>query len=96
MNYTIDANNLHIEDSYQVRKRDMRNILNDIHYKEFGALSNVWNRSMFSLQAEWWCHNFCYSLGLWRSHTKDVDLNYPNKWGWLYCILGCLVWVFVK
>lgn len=95
MNYTLTENNLHIEDSYRVRKKSMDaafcHIKNDCE-----TPSNVWKRSMFSLKCEWIVHNFLYSLGLWQSHTKDVDLNYPNKWEWLYKIIGVLVWLFVK
>lgn len=95
MKYTITDTNLHIEDSYTVSKRMM-----DLHLdviRQWHPDSNVWKRSMFSLQMEWCVHNALYGLGLWRSHTKDVDLDYPcNKPEWVYEVLGCLVWLFVK
>lgn len=94
MNYTITDNNLHIEDSCKEYKAVMDTILDMIRQEH--PDSNVWKRSMFSLKCEWIVHNFLYSLGLWRSHTKDVDLNYPNKWEWLYKIIGVLVWLFIK
>lgn len=98
--YTITENNLHIEDSYKVRKKEIRSKLIEILVEDIRNhdpdCSNVWNRSDFSLQMEWAVHNALYALGLWRSHTKDVDLNADCKIEWLYKIVGCLVWVFIK
>lgn len=94
MNYTITENNLHIEDSYKVRKKEMYVALTAIYLEN--PNSNVWRRTDSSLRLEWICHNFLYSLGLWRSHTKDVDLNADCKIEWLYKVCGCLVWIFVK
>lgn len=94
MNYTLTENNLHIEDSWQVSKRVMDSHLN--LFKQRHPDSGVWQRSMFSLKMEWAVHNALYALGLFRNHTKDVDLNYPNKWEWLYKIIGVLVWLFVR
>lgn len=99
--YTLTPNNLHIEDSYKVSKRDFIWALSAIKYAKKDGLypnmySNVWKRTAFSLEAEWVCHNFLYSIGYKREQTKDVDLNYPCKIEWLYKVLGCLVWVFVK
>lgn len=95
MNYTITKDNLHIEDSWKVSKREMGVILAHIRLSD-PTPTKVWNRSDFSLRMEWCVHNFLYSLGLWRSHTKDVDLNADCKIEWLYKIVGCLVWVFIK
>lgn len=95
MNYTITKDNLHIEDSYKVRKKEMGVILEHIKMTATTP-SLVWNRTMFSLRMEWAVHNALYALGLFRSRTKDVDLNFPNKWEWLYKIVGCLVWLFIK
>lgn len=95
LDYTLTDNNLHIEDSYKIGKRAMGVILT--HIKNTAETpSKVWNRSMFSLRMEWAVHNFLYSIGYKRERTADVDLDYPNKIEWLYCILGCLVWIFVK
>lgn len=96
MVYKLTDNNLHIEDSYQVGKRSMDVVLCHIKAIDNEKPSKVWNRSIFSLKMEWAVHNALYALHLFRKQTKDVDLNYPNKWEWLYNIIGCLVWVFVK
>lgn len=92
--YTITKNNLHIVDSCQVSKKNFGRTLTSI--KNFHPKSDVWKRSDKSLKREWAVHNFSYSLGLFRSRTKDVDLNYPNRWAWLYNIVGALVWIFIK
>ena len=76
--YTVSENNIKIIDSYKVTKwADMLRILTTIK-KETN--SNVFNRSMDSLIEEWIAHNRLYKLHIFRSHTKDVDLNYPQKW----------------
>lgn len=95
LKYSISTNNLHIEDSWKVRKKEMGVILEHIKMTA-PTPSLVWNRTMFSLRMEWCVHNALYSLDLWRSRTKDVDLNYPNRYEWLYEALGCLVWLFVR
>lgn len=95
--YTLTENNLHIEDSFKVRKREMKAVLLHIFLAEYGSLSKVWQRSSFSLQMEWIVHNFCYSLGIAKERTKDVDLDNPcNLPEWVYEIIGVLVWIFVK
>lgn len=56
------------------------------------------NRSERSLLREWAAHKLLYCLHLWRSHTKSVDLNYPQAW-WekvAYFILGSIGLIFYK
>ena len=50
----------------------------------------VFKRSDKSLIREWRAHNLLYKLGLYRSHTKDVDLEYPieRKYEIIWNILG--------
>ncbi len=75
----IAKDNIHIDNSYRVRKRkDMKLIL---HYLRDNYTSWVLDyRSDNSLVHEWVGHNNLYVLGLFRSHTKDVDLEYPEEW----------------
>lgn len=100
MKYQVSQNNIHIEDSAFISKRDFGIVLKNIHdqSEDDGNHSLVWKRTWESLEYEWALHNFCYALGLWRSHTKDVDLNYPQKW-WetlAYNILGAVAMIFIK
>ncbi|MBQ0053516.1 MAG: hypothetical protein KBS89_03555 [Bacteroidales bacterium] len=96
MKTTISKNNIHIEDSAEVSK--------DCFGAVFVKLSQdypdceIWNRSRRSLILEWSAHNFLYTLHIARSHTKDVDLNYPQKL-WekiLYPIVGGIGWIFIQ
>lgn len=94
--YTISDNNLHLIDSYKVHKKDFAKELNEIKKKEPDYL--VWNRGVPQMCLEWSCHNFLYMLGLWRSRTKDVDLNYPQSFliRAVYAVCGCFAWLFIK
>lgn len=94
MTYIISDNNLQIRDSYLYSKHDMIPSLNLI--KERYPIYNIWLRSMRSLRAEWIVHNACYRLHILRSHTADVDLNYPNRIEWLYRLLAPLASIIIK
>ena len=94
MTYIISDNNLQISDSYLYSKRDMISSLNLI--KERYPHSDIWQRSMSSLRAEWIVHNACYRLHILRSHTADVDLNYPNRIEWLYRLIAPLASLIIK
>lgn len=85
----VSQNNIHIDDSYLIRRRkEIYEYLEALKRKY--PYSDVWNRSMFHLSCEWRAHNRLYMLGLFKDHTKDVDLDYPQKWYYkvLYFILG--------
>ena len=88
MTYIISDNSLQICDSYSYSKHDMISSLNLI--KERYPHSDIWQRSMRSLRSEWIVHNACYRLHILRSHTADVDLNYPNRFTWAYALLAPL------
>ena len=94
MTYIISDNSLQICDSYLYSKHDMIPSLNII--KERYPLYDIWQRSMSSLRAEWIVHNACYRLHILRSHTADVDLNYPNRVEWLYRLLAPLASLIIK
>lgn len=93
-NYQYYPNNVHIENSCNVKKKYFESTLTWIQEKHPDL--GVWKRSIKSLKREWATHNFLYSIGLWKNRTKDVDLNYPNKWSWLYNIVGSIVILFIK
>ena len=94
MTYIISDNCLQISDSYLYSKHDMIPSLNLI--KERYPLYAIWQRSMRSLRVEWMAHNACYRLHILRSHTADVDLNYPNRIEWLYRLLAPLASLIIK
>lgn len=89
MQYQITENNIHIVDSYKVTGLlSMVNFLNAL--KSAHPECKVFNRSISGLIREWRAHNRLYKMHLFRSHTKDVDLNFPmSKLGNIfYSILG--------
>ena len=94
--YSVSPNNVHIVDSYTVPKAQFDRVLG--HIQNVAPDCEVWKRSYTSLKLEWATHNFLYMLHMFRSHTKDVDLNYPQKWyiTALYCICGAIGWIFIK
>lgn len=96
MKYIITNSNLHLIDSYKVSKKRFDGELNRI--KAIHPNSDVWKRSRCSMKLEWATHNGLYAIGIMRDHTKDVDINYPQKWyakvG--YAVCGSLFWIFIK
>ena len=72
-----DAGNVRIVDSYKVKKEeDMLEVL--IWFKlKTGFRSR---RSMDSWIREWKAHNRMYKLGIYRSHSRDCDLEELEKW----------------
>lgn len=92
----MKACNIHIENSYAVRKRDFDFVLSCCVSEESMTVKK--NRSAFSLKTEWAVHNLLYALHIARSRTKDVDLQIPQKWyeKIAYPVLGCIVWIFIK
>lgn len=76
----VSKNNIHIENSCEVNTReDMQMVLNDIRANHSLEESDVLKRTDKSLIKEWRVHNVFYNLHLFRTHTKDVDLNYPQS-----------------
>lgn len=93
--YAIRNDNLHIVDSYTISKDDFNGVLNLLRGKHQNC--QVWKRTNKSLDNEWAVHNLCYCLGLWKSQTKDVDLNYPQTfWEKIgYGIFGPIAKLFI-
>ena len=94
MTFIITGDSLQICDSYLYSKHDMLTSLNLI--KDRYPHSDIWQRSMGSLSAEWIIHNACYRMHILRSHTTDVDLNYPNRIEWIYRLLAPLASIIIK
>lgn len=82
-----NSKNVRIMDSYQVRNvKDMIIVLRLFKIKtDYRS-----KRSLKSWIKEWKAHNRLYRLGLFRSHTKDCDLEENEKLHRLivYQILG--------
>ncbi len=82
----LTYDNTHINDSYLIRsKEDMRKFLMAIR-EQCNPDMAVAVRDMKSLICEWRSHNLFYYLRVFRSRTKDVDLERCQSW-WreLFC-----------
>ncbi len=78
LNITIeyDSGNVRIKDSYKIREEeDITTIL--ILFKMKTNYNS--KRNLKSWIKEWKTHNRLYRLGLFRSHTKDCDLEENEK-----------------
>ena len=94
--YILTLRNLHIFDSYKVRKTMMAKELREIRNATVPGETVVFERSIFSLKMEWICHNFLYRVGYARERTRDVDLDNPcDHPEWLYILCGLIIWILV-
>lgn len=94
-NYNLGPDCLTIYNSYRVRKKNMRPILEQIK-RDCKYETKVFERSFFSMKMEWLCHNALYFAGIERDRTRDVDLDNPtDRPEWQYIICGLLVWILV-
>ena len=96
MDYSVSTYNIHVNDSYKIRRCRIFSSLNEIE-KASGTRTSVFDsRSHFSLGMEWTVHNVLYRLGIKRAQTKDADMDLPcDKPEWLYEMLGVLCWIFL-
>ena len=87
MKVSYTETNTHVEDSYLVTdiSLEVMSIIRERHYRKLPV-----TRTFESYVREWKGHNNLYSLGLFRSHTKDVDLdeNMSMFWELVWLILG--------
>lgn len=84
MEQQIDAKlateNTHIDDSCSIRsKDDIIAYLTTLRENASPEMA-VNQRSLQSLVAEWRAHNFFYDLHVFRSRTRDVDLERHQVW----------------
>ena len=75
INYTITAKNVHIENSYKIRKKADMNAIVKLIRAEAQKKGYKYKRSNSSWVTEWRAHNYMYDKGMSRSRTADVDLN---------------------
>lgn len=91
-NFIIVNDLIHVNDSYLVNSRkEINEFL--LKQKEQHSDYAIFNRSIKGMVNEWMVHNLCYKLHIFRSHTRDVDLEYPQKWYFkiAYNIIGSLL-----
>lgn len=72
--------NTHILDSSMVRTKDeMREFLETVRRQSSPEMA-VCQRDIESMLREWRSHNFFYRIRVFRSRTKDVDLELKQTW----------------
>ena len=70
----------HIIDSCLVKsKQAMRDYLEQVREMADPEMA-VWKRDIESQVHEWRAHNFFYNLNVFRSRTRDVDLELKQPW----------------
>lgn len=82
----LSLTNTRILDSFSVKTKDeMRSFLEQVR-KTASPDMAVNKRDMESMIKEWRSHNIFYFLHIFRSRTKDVDLELKQAW-WreLFC-----------
>ena len=76
----VSVTNTHIVNSYLIRsKKAMREFLRCLR-DEVSPEMSVYVRDIESQVREWRAHNFFYFLHVFRSRTKDVDLELKQSW----------------
>lgn len=87
MEITYSENNTHVVDSYKVIDigLEVGCIMRERYLRKLPV-----TRTFESYVREWRGHNRLYYLHLFRSHTKDVDLdeNMPMFWELVWLIIG--------
>lgn len=86
-----------IYDSFLVHKDRFESEINVIRYMNPDC--PIWHlRSMGSMKREWATHNLLYSLGIKRKSTKDVDLDFTQKWYMklAYWVIGNIALLVIK
>ena len=79
-NATTTPENTHILDSALVKsKEDMRSYLRQVRAQASPDMA-VCRRDLESMVREWRSHNFFYLIHVFRSRTKDVDLELCQTW----------------
>ena len=79
-NAKVTPTNTHIADSCQVTsKEDMRAYLQELRDASTHEMA-VNQRDMESQVREWRSHNLFYKFHVFRSRTKDVDLELKQTW----------------
>ena len=79
-NAITSTENTHILDSVLVKsKEEMREYLQRVRDAAQPEMA-VCHRDLESMVREWRSHNFFYHIHIFRSRTKDVDLELRQTW----------------
>jgi hypothetical protein len=73
--YTLSKNNVHIVNSYKIKKKAEMNDIVKLIRAEATKKGFKYKRSNSSWVTEWRAHNYMYDKKMDRSRTGSVDLN---------------------
>ena len=95
-NVTYSQGNIKIIDSCFVYKKDFTPVLKRIQ-KVYPDSDVLKNRCWWHIRMEWATHNCLHMFGMFKSHTKDVDINYPLPlWEKIvYAVFGPVCWLII-
>ena len=90
MKISYTKNNTHVEDSIKIKTRKAIGEEVDTILFVRDAKMYPTRKSRGSYINEWKGHNRLYKIGYKRDHTKDVDLEEPQKliWRIIWFIIG--------
>lgn len=90
LNIIYTKTNTRIYDSYKLNNKEIKVVVQDIIFIRVMDNKLLKTRTEQSYINEIKAHKRLYKLGLFRSHTKDADLEEPiKKWKeMLYSIIG--------
>ena len=93
--YSVTKDNIHIKDSYKITKEDdMVRVLTKIKITYYSSAYFFYMMPYRTLIDEWKAHNLLYDFHLFRSHTKDADLN-KNPW-YIKVVYSILSRLYIK
>lgn len=85
--------NTHVMDSCSIKsKEDIRQYLANVRATATPEMA-VCQRDMESQVREWRAHNFFYAIHVFRSRTKDVDLELKQTW-WRELFCRVVDWLY--
>lgn len=92
----VTPNNVHIKNSWMIGKQAFAEILEEVAASHPDCLVFI-HRPIWELTKEWALHNALFDIGLFKSRTRDTDLNYPVCLlaRIAYVIFGTIVWPFI-
>ena len=96
MKYKIYGDRVKLIDSCFVRKDRFELEMNVIRYNH--PTCRLWKRSIGSIRREWAAHVLAYNIGIKRKSTKDVDLDFTQKWyvKLAYFVVGTIALLVIK
>lgn len=89
-------NNIRIKYCFEYSIDEMKTYFKRL--REISSHPVLLNRTDEDMIREWCAHKLLYKLGLFRKHTRDVDLEFPQKWyiRTLYYIFGSIAKIILK